>query len=47
MAFRCSAGNMLGSLEAAGHAEESGDLLRYLADSDEHWPSQILEAERT
>ncbi len=36
-------GLMLGSLEAAGHAEESGDLLRYLADSDEHWPSQILE----
>jgi RNA polymerase sigma factor FliA len=33
----------LGSLEAAGDSEDGRDLLRFLADSDEHWPSQILE----
>ena len=36
-------GLTLGSLENAGTAEDGRDLLRYLADSDEHWPSQILE----
>ena len=36
-------GLTLGSLENAGTEEEGCDLLRYLADSDEHWPSQILE----
>jgi RNA polymerase sigma factor FliA len=33
----------LGSLENAGTEDEGCNLLRYLADSDEHWPSQILE----
>ena len=36
-------GLTLGSLESAGNEEEGCDLLRYLADSDEQWPSQILE----
>jgi len=36
-------GLTLGSLENAGTEEEGCDLLRYLADSDEHWPSQIVE----
>jgi len=36
-------GLTLGSLENAGTEEEGCDLLRYLADKDEHWPSQILE----
>jgi RNA polymerase sigma factor for flagellar operon FliA len=36
-------GLTLGSLENAGTEEDGRDLLRYLADSDEHWPSQILE----
>ncbi|MBV8070993.1 MAG: FliA/WhiG family RNA polymerase sigma factor [Acidobacteriaceae bacterium] len=36
-------GLTLGSLENAGNDEEGGDLLRYLADSDEQWPSHILE----
>ncbi|MDQ2775873.1 MAG: FliA/WhiG family RNA polymerase sigma factor [Acidobacteriota bacterium] len=36
-------GLTLGSLESAGTEEEGCDRLRYLADSDEHWPSQILE----
>jgi RNA polymerase sigma factor FliA len=36
-------GLTLGSLENAGTEEEGCDRLRYLADSDEHWPSQILE----
>jgi RNA polymerase sigma factor for flagellar operon FliA len=38
-----SCGLTLGSLEGAGEDSEGGDLLRYLADSDQHWPSQILE----
>jgi RNA polymerase sigma factor FliA len=33
----------LGSLERAGKEEESGDLLRFLSNSDEEWPSQIVE----
>jgi RNA polymerase sigma factor for flagellar operon FliA len=36
-------GLTLGSLENAGSEEEGCDLLRYLADSDEQWPSQIVE----
>ncbi len=36
-------GLTLGSLENAGTEEDGCDLLRYLADSDEHWPSQIVE----
>lgn len=36
-------GLTLGSLENAGTEEEGCDLLRYLADSDEQWPSQIVE----
>jgi RNA polymerase sigma factor FliA len=36
-------GLTLGSLENAGTEEEGCDLLRYLADSDEDWPSQIVE----
>jgi RNA polymerase sigma factor for flagellar operon FliA len=36
-------GLTLGSLENAGTEEEGCDLLRYLADNDEHWPSQIVE----
>ncbi|MGC2659040.1 MAG: sigma-70 family RNA polymerase sigma factor, partial [Bryobacteraceae bacterium] len=36
-------GLTLGSLENAGTEEDGRDLLRYLADSNEHWPSQILE----
>ena len=36
-------GLTLGSLGSAGPEQEGGDLLRYLSDSDEHWPSQILE----
>ena len=36
-------GLTLGSLENAGTEEEGCDLLRYLADRDEHWPSQIVE----
>jgi RNA polymerase sigma factor for flagellar operon FliA len=36
-------GLTLGSLENAGTEEEGCDLLRYLADTDEHWPSQIVE----
>jgi RNA polymerase sigma factor FliA len=36
-------GLTLGSLENAGTEEEGCDLLRYLADKDEDWPSQILE----
>src|SRR4051794_30850950 len=36
-------GLTLGSLENAGSEDEGCNLLRYLADSDEHWPSQILE----
>ncbi len=38
-----SRGLTLGSLENAGTEEEGCDLLRYLADKDEHWPSQIVE----
>lgn len=38
-----SRGLTLGSLESAGTEEDGCNLLRYLADSDEHWPSQILE----
>jgi RNA polymerase sigma factor for flagellar operon FliA len=38
-----SRGLTLGSLENAGTEDEGCNLLRYLADSDEHWPSQILE----
>lgn len=36
-------GLTLGSLENAGNDEDGCDLLRYLADSDEQWPSHILE----
>jgi RNA polymerase sigma factor for flagellar operon FliA len=36
-------GLTLGSLENAGSEGEGCDLLRYLADSDEDWPSQIVE----
>jgi RNA polymerase sigma factor FliA len=36
-------GLTLGSLENAGTEEEGCDLLRYLGDKDEHWPSQIVE----
>jgi RNA polymerase sigma factor FliA len=36
-------GLTLGSLENAGTEDEGCDLLRYLADKDEHWPSQIVE----
>jgi RNA polymerase sigma factor FliA len=36
-------GLTLGSLENAGTEEEGCDLLRYLADTDEQWPSQIVE----
>lgn len=38
-----SHGLTLGSLENTGTDDEGCNLLRYLADSDEHWPSQILE----
>lgn len=33
----------LGSLELAQPGEEGGDLLRFLPDSDENWPSNLLE----
>jgi RNA polymerase sigma factor for flagellar operon FliA len=33
----------LGSLETAGSEEDGRDLLRYPADSEDDWPSQILE----
>jgi RNA polymerase sigma factor for flagellar operon FliA len=36
-------GLTLGSLENSGTEEEGCDLLRYLADTDEQWPSQIVE----
>ena len=36
-------GLTVGSLENAGGEEEGCDLLRYVAGSDEDWPSQILE----
>jgi RNA polymerase sigma factor for flagellar operon FliA len=36
-------GLTLGSLENAGTEEEGCDLLRYLADSAEQWPYQIVE----
>ncbi|HEX7361611.1 MAG TPA: FliA/WhiG family RNA polymerase sigma factor [Bryobacteraceae bacterium] len=36
-------GLTLGSLENAGTEEEGCDLLRYIADSDEQWPSRIVE----
>lgn len=36
-------GLTLGSLENAGTEEEGCDLLRYLSDSDDQWPSQIVE----
>jgi RNA polymerase sigma factor for flagellar operon FliA len=36
-------GLTLGSLENAGTEEDGCDLLRYLADTDEQWPSQIVE----
>jgi RNA polymerase sigma factor FliA len=36
-------GLTLGSLENAGNDEDGCDLLKYLADSDEQWPSRILE----
>src|SRR5947209_4537553 len=39
-----SRGLTLGSLEGSGNDEEGGtDLLRFVADSDENWPSEILE----
>jgi RNA polymerase sigma factor FliA len=36
-------GLTLGSLENAGTEEDGCDLLRYLADSNEQWPSQVVE----
>jgi RNA polymerase sigma factor for flagellar operon FliA len=36
-------GLTLGSLENAGTEEDGCDLLRYLADNDEQWPSRIVE----
>jgi RNA polymerase sigma factor for flagellar operon FliA len=36
-------GLTLGSLENAGTEEEGCDLLRYISDSDEQWPSHIVE----
>jgi RNA polymerase sigma factor FliA len=36
-------GLTLGSLENAGAEEEGCNLLRYLSDSEENWPSQVLE----
>lgn len=36
-------GLTLGSLENAGREEQGCDLLRYLSDSEEQWPSEILE----
>ena len=36
-------GLTLGSLENAGTEDDGCDLLRYVADSDENWPLQILE----
>lgn len=36
-------GLTLGSLENAGTEDDGCDLLRYLADTDEQWPSQIVE----
>jgi len=36
-------GLTLGSLENAGTEEEGCDLLRYIADSDDQWPSTIVE----
>jgi RNA polymerase sigma factor for flagellar operon FliA len=36
-------GLTLGSLENAGSEEDGCDLLRYLADTDQQWPSQIVE----
>ncbi|MBV8831494.1 MAG: FliA/WhiG family RNA polymerase sigma factor [Acidobacteriaceae bacterium] len=38
-----SQGMSIGSLEAAGPDEDGRDLLRYLADTDEHWPSRLVE----
>lgn len=38
-----SRGLTLGSLENAGTEQEGCDLLRYLSDTDEQWPSQIVE----
>ncbi len=36
-------GLTLGSLENAGTEDEGCDLLRYLADTDDQWPSMIVE----
>lgn len=36
-------GLTLGSLENAGREEQGCDLLRYLSNSEEQWPSEILE----
>lgn len=36
-------GLTLGSLENAGGEEEGRDLLRYLADSEDEWPSNLFE----
>jgi RNA polymerase sigma factor FliA len=36
-------GLTLGSLENAGTEDDGCDLLRYLANNDEQWPSQIVE----
>ena len=36
-------GLTLGSLENAGTEDDGCDLLRYLADSNEQWPSQVVE----
>ncbi len=33
----------LGSLESASPEEEGRDLLKYISDEEEHWPSRLLE----
>lgn len=33
----------IGSFEFAAQEEEGGDLLKFIADSDENWPSKLLE----
>ena len=33
----------LGSIEASGPDDTGRDLLRFIADTDKHWPSRILE----
>lgn len=33
----------LGSLECSGGEDDSRDLLKYISDDEEHWPSRLLE----